>query len=263
MSLWHAAIYGFIQGLSEFLPISSSAHLTLLPYFTGWEDPGLAFDVALHWGTLFAVVIYFWKDVQRIAAGFLGSLQGKRDVINQLPWKIIAATIPGALMGLLFEKQAETIFRAPWITAITLSVMGLLLLIADKIGSKKMALNSLSFTQACVIGILQGFAIIPGVSRSGVTIMMGLLFGLEREAAVRFSFYLSMPIIFGAGLLKAKYLFHNMGDPVIMVAIGSSGFFGMAAIHILLTYIRTKTFTPFVIYRFALAAFVVAWMLTH
>src|SRR4051812_44907732 len=126
MPVWQAVIYGIVQGLAEFLPISSSAHLTLLPFFTGWEDPGLAFDVALHWGTLIAVLVYFWKDVLALIGGLIGSFSGQRAPLNLLPWKIAVATVPGAVIGFLFEKQAETIFRAPGLIATTLSVMGFL-----------------------------------------------------------------------------------------------------------------------------------------
>src|SRR5262245_48312767 len=132
MPISQAFIYGLIQGLTEFLPISSSAHLTLLPWIFKWDDPGLAFDVALHWGTLFGVVIYFWKDLLQLAVGFFESLSGKREFKNLLPRYLIAGTIPGAIIGFIFEKKAETIFRNPLLIAATLSGMGLLLFLADK-----------------------------------------------------------------------------------------------------------------------------------
>lgn len=254
MDIFHAVAYGFIQGMTEFLPVSSSAHLTLLPFFTGWQDPGLAFDVALHWGTLAAVFIYFRKDVLHLIQSFIGSLKGGRTPEHLLPWKIAIATVPGAALGFIFEKQAESLFRSPVLLACTLSVMGAALWAADRWGRKDTGIESLSFGKAVLIGIAQGIAIVPGVSRSGITIATGLLLGLDRESAVRFSFLLSMPITLGAGLLKSKYLIHNAGDPGILIGIVSSGLFGFAAIHILITYVRSRSFTPFVIYRFALAA---------
>jgi len=252
MSLSHAIAYGIIQGLTEFLPVSSSAHLTLLPFFTGWEDPGLAFDVALHWGTLLAVLVYFRKDVLNL-------------ILNDrtLGYKIALATVPGAVIGFLLEEHAETVFRSPALLAVTLSVMGIFLLIADKKGSHSVVLGELSWKKALLIGLSQGLAIVPGVSRSGVTIATGLLLGLEREAAVKFSFYLAIPITMGAGLLKSPYLISNIHDSSILVAIVSSALAGFAAIQILITYVRTKSFTPFVVYRLALAGCIVVWLLSR
>lgn len=258
MHFHQSLVYGLIQGLAEFLPISSSAHLVLVPFFTGWEDPGLAFDVALHWGTLIAAVIYFRNDLIAMTAGFFGSLRGEREIINRLPWHVIAATIPGALLGFVFEKKAETLFRSPALVAGTLSIMGLGLYIADRIGRKTDSLEELNLPKALLIGFSQGLAIVPGISRSGITITMALLLGLDRESSVRFSFFLSIPIIFGAGLLKCKYLIQNIGDPSIIVAILSSMIFGWIAIAVLIRYVKTKSFLPFVVYRFALAAVVVA-----
>ncbi len=260
MSIFQAVVYGFIQGVTEFLPISSSAHLILLPYFTGWNDPGLAFDVALHWGTLAAVFIYFRKDVVMLVRLFVESLKGARSPEHMLPWKIAAATVPAAALGFFLEKHAETVFRSPALLIFTLSLMGAALWAADRWGKKNAGMESISFTKAVLIGCAQGLALVPGVSRSGVTITSALLLGLDRESAVRFSFFLSMPITLGAGLLKSRYLVQNIGDPVILTAILSSMLFGMAAIHLLISYVRNKSFTPFVIYRLALAA-TIAFML--
>lgn len=263
MSFLHSLVYGALQGLTEFLPVSSSAHLVLLPFFTGWEDPGLAFDVALHWGTLFAAVLYFRKDVVTLMKDALRFVSGERTAQTELPWKIVVATIPGAIIGFLFEKQAESVFRSPALLAGTLSVMGLGLWLADRWGVKQFSVENLTWRQALIIGIAQGFAIVPGVSRSGVTITAGLALGLRREEAVRFSFWMLIPITFGAGLLKIKYLLGNSGDPGVRVALVSSFVFGVAAIHILLNYVRSRSFMPFVVYRFALAAVIVVWLITH
>lgn len=260
--MFQAIAYGVVQGLTEFLPISSSAHLILLPLFTGWPDPGLAFDVALHWGTLLAVVVYFRKDLVHIFTGFFGFAAGQREPNNRLAWYITIATVPGAALGFLFEKQAETMFRTPLLLACTLSIMGLLLFVADRIGSKTVTLDTINWKKALLIGLAQGVAIVPGVSRSGVTITTGLFLGLSREDAIRFSFFLAMPITFGAGLLKIGYLVHNAGDPLIWIALVTSALSGFSAVHILMTYIRTRSFTPFVVYRLAMAAFIAVWLFT-
>lgn len=261
MTLLQAIVYGVIQGLTEYLPVSSSAHLVLLPVFTGWKDPGLAFDVGLHWGTLVAVLAYFRKDVIKLVMGFAGYLGGHREYQNRLPAYLVLATVPGALLGLMFEKQAETIFRSPWILAFTLTGMGLLLLYSDRHGSKSLSLADLTWKTAIMIGLSQGLAIVPGVSRSGITITTALLVGFERADAVRFSFLLSMPIIFGAGLLKADYLLQSAGDPIIWIALCASAVSGFAAIKILIGYVRTRSFLPFVVYRILLAAVIVLWLI--
>jgi undecaprenyl-diphosphatase len=263
MPFLHSLIYGAIQGLTEFLPVSSSAHLVLLPYFTGWEDPGLAFDVALHWGTLFAAVLYFRNDVIALIADAFRFLGGQRTPQTALPFKIAVATIPGGIIGFLFEKQAETLFRSPALLACTLSAMGVGLWAADRWGSKSKGLDGLSWAQAFAIGVAQGLAIVPGVSRSGITITAALALGLRREEAVRFSFLMLMPITLGAGLLKSKYLISNIGDASVWVALVSSFLFGIAAIHILISYVRSKSFIPFVVYRLALAASIGAWLWLH
>jgi undecaprenyl-diphosphatase len=263
MPFLHALVYGAVQGLAEFLPVSSSAHLVLIPVFTGWEDPGLAFDVALHWGTLIAVLIYFRADVVMLVRDTFRFLSGVRTPQTLLPFKIIVATVPGAIIGLLFEKQAETLFRSPALLACALSLMGLGLWAADRIGRKQYGIDEISWPKAFLIGLSQGLAIVPGVSRSGITITTGLLLGLRRDEAVRFSFLMSMPIILGAGLLKSKYLFANSGEMSVWVAMIASFVFGIAAIKVLMTYIRTKSFMPFVIYRLALSAGIILWICTH
>jgi undecaprenyl-diphosphatase len=261
VTIFQAIVYGLIQGLTEFLPVSSSAHLTLLPTFTGWPDPGLSFDVALHWGTLIAALIYFRRDLIKMTVDALAYLSGARTPESEFPWKIVVATVPGAIIGFLFEKQADTLFRSPWLIAGTLSIMGLWFLVADRFGKKQISLDQISWRNAILIGLSQGLAIIPGVSRSGITITSALLLGLDRSAAVRFSFFLSIPIIFGAGLVKAKYLIGNAGDPALIAGMLVSALSGLMAIHLLITYVRTRSFMPFVVYRLALAGSVVACLL--
>lgn len=257
MSLLQAAILGLVQGLGEFLPISSSAHLVLVPWFFGWPDPGLAFDVALHMGTLIAVVLYFWRDWwQLIVKGFtdVRSSQGR------LFWYLAAASLPGAIAGLLLEKKAETVFRSPVLIAIMLMLMGILLYWADRRGTKNIEMNDVSFGTSLSIGVSQALAIIPGVSRSGITMTSGLMKGLTREGAAKFSFLLSTPIIFGAATVKLPHLVSDPSNITADVAIGMLVSFitGIVSIGFLLRYVQTKNFIPFVWYRWILGALVLA-----
>ena len=174
MSSLQAAILGLVQGLGEFLPISSSAHLVLIPWLFKWNDPGLSFDIALHVGTLIAVAIYFWKDWLRLVTkGFTDV----RSTEGRLFWYLVAATIPGAVAGFLLEKKAETIFREPMLIATMLILLGVILYWADKKSVKKIEMNRITFRTSLLIGLSQALAIIPGVSRSGITMTMGLLMG--------------------------------------------------------------------------------------
>ncbi|MFN0117173.1 MAG: undecaprenyl-diphosphatase UppP [Elusimicrobiota bacterium] len=262
MPIYQSIIYGIIQGLTEFLPISSSAHLILLPWFTGWKDPGLSFDVALHWGTITAALIYYRKDIYGLIFNFLGFFQGGRYSQNILPLKIVVATIPGAVLGFLFEKQAETIFRSPALIAFDLAVLGTLLFLSDRKGSKKWDLSQLTWNQVLLIGVMQGCAIIPGISRSGITITTALFIGLNRSSAVKFSFLLSIPITIGAGLLKVGILAHSFSDPAIPMGIVVSALSGYLAIHTLVKMVQNKSFLPFVVYRYILAGAVAIKLLS-
>ena len=203
MSTLQAVILGLVQGLGEFLPISSSAHLVLVPWLFKWNDPGLTFDIALHIGTLIAVAIYFWKDWLKLITKGLTDV---RSTEGRLFWYLVAATIPGAVVGFLLEKKAETIFREPILIATMLILLGVLLYWADRRGVKNIEMNRITFRTSLFIGLSQALAIIPGVSRSGITMTMGLLMGLTREGAARFSFLLAVPIIFGAALVKLPFL---------------------------------------------------------
>ncbi len=262
MELFQAFILGAVQGLGEFLPISSSAHLIITPYLFNWPDQGLAFDIALHWGTLIAVVAYFRKDIWNLARGFFHSVlpstrNFKENIYQKLSWLIIAATIPAAVIGKIFENQVETAFRNPILIAVTLAVVGFILLLADKYGHKLKSLNDTSWGNAILIGFAQAAAIVPGISRSGATITAGLAQGLTREAAAKFSFLMSVPIILGAGVLKIPDIaqIDNLG-PVI-VGFFSAMIFGFLAIKYMLRYIANKSFAIFAWYRFALAAVIV------
>ena len=256
MTLLQAAILGLVQGLGEFLPISSSAHLVLVPWLFGWTDPGLTFDVALHIGTLLAVVIYFWKDWWHlITKGFTDV----RSAEGRLFWYLVAASVPGAIGGFLLEKKAETVFRSPILIAMMLILMGVLLYWADRRSAKNIELKNITFETSILIGISQALAIIPGVSRSGITMTTGLLMGVTREGAARFSFLLSTPIIFGAAVVKLPHVISNSSMINVNFTIGIlvSCITGIASIGFLLRYIQTKDFLPFVWYRFVLGALVI------
>jgi undecaprenyl-diphosphatase len=267
MTFFEGLAYGIVQGLTEFLPVSSSAHLTLLPWFFGWEDPGLGFDVALHVGTLVAVLWYFWRDWWTLAQAALRGVRASDPLGNPeaaLFWKLVVASAPAAVIGVLFEHAAEEAFRAPALIATTLATLGAFLYWADRRRTDDTPAEAvISWADAIVIGTAQAAAIVPGVSRSGITIAVGRLRGAGREAAARFSFLLSTPIIAGAALVKVKAFSAAVHDPVGFVAVAASAISGFAAIVTLLRYVRTRDYLPFVLYRFALAALVVVVLLTR
>jgi undecaprenyl-diphosphatase len=251
-----AVILGLVQGLGEFLPISSSAHLVLVPWLFKWTDPGLTFDIALHVGTLIAVVIYFWRDwLQLFIKGFTDA-QGKE---GRLFWYLAISSVPAAAVGFLLEKKAETIFRSPLLIAIMLIFLGILLYWADRKSAKTIEMKNITLGTSLFIGLSQALAIIPGVSRSGITMTTGLMMGLTREGAARFSFLLSTPIIFGAAVLKLPHIISNPSVITMdfMVGILVSCITGIVSIAFLLRYVLTKDFLPFVWYRFILGVLVI------
>jgi undecaprenyl-diphosphatase len=251
---------GLVQGLGEFLPISSSAHLVLIPWLFNWDDPGLTFDIALHFGTLIAVAIYFWRDWLRlISQGFSDT----KSPDGRLFWYLVFATIPGALIGFLLEKKAETVFRNPVLIALMLIILGVVLYLADRKSAKNIDIENIRFKASLMIGLSQALAIIPGVSRSGITMTVGLFLGLTREGAARFSFLLSAPIIFGAAVLKLPYLISHPSliTSGFIVGMIVSCITGLAAISFLLRFIQRGTFLPFAWYRFILGAVVIGAVL--
>ncbi len=254
VSEFHAAVLGIIQGLTEFLPVSSSAHLTLTPWLFGWNDPGLAFDVALHMGSLVALLIYYRRDWLMIINGAISGDERGRRLFGLLP----AASVPGAILGFLFEKQAETVFRSPLLIAAALAVLGLALWIFDVAAPQWRDIDDLRLSDAILIGLAQAFALIPGVSRSGATITVGRVLGINRQDAANFSFLMSAPIIGGAGLLKAHELLRSGMTGELTAGFVASAVFSLAAIAILIAYVRTRTYKVFAWYRLALAALVVA-----
>jgi len=261
MELIQAFVLGLVQGLGEFLPISSSAHLVLTPWLFRWHDPGLGFDVALHWGTLAAVLVYFRFDVWNMVKGFVHSLfKSSRDfennVYQKLSWLIIIASIPGAFIGKLLEHQAESSLRNPLLIAITLAVFGMILLAADKLGPRLKNLTHIKWLDAFLVGCSQALAIIPGVSRSGATIAAGRILGFQRGDAARFSFLLSIPIILGAGLLKLPHFHDGVSTAQLLVGFITAAISGYLSIKYMLRYISQRSFAIFTWYRLALAAVV-------
>lgn len=257
MSIFQALVLGVIQGLAEFLPISSSAHLTLAPWLFGWPDPGLAFDVALHVGTLLAVLWYFRREwfslllaAKNIAVRRRATTDGERRVTF-----LVIATIPGAIAGLALEKQAEHAFRAPRVVAIALMVTGILLWVADRLARQNRRLGDMRWTDALLIGLAQMFAIIPGVSRSGSTITLGRVLRLDREAAAIFSFLMSMPIIAAAAALKLPLVLREGGVTLpLLVGVAASALSGWLAITVLLRFVTRRSYGVFAAYRLVLGA---------
>jgi undecaprenyl-diphosphatase len=260
VSALRAVVLGILQGLGEFLPISSSGHLIVVPWLMGWPDSGLAFDVALHLGTLAAVGFAFWRDwVRLIGAGLRGLAAGRpfADPDARLLWYLGLATVPGAVAGKLLDEWAETAFRSPGLVALMMALMGLVLWAADRRASRSDG-EVVSLRDTVLIGLAQALAIVPGTSRSGATISMALFLGHRREAAARFSFLLALPITAGAALVKVPALFHSAADTGVVVAgMLAAAVSGFAAIRLLLAYVRVRDYRPFVHYRFAFA--LVVW----
>ncbi|MDK2894330.1 MAG: undecaprenyl-diphosphatase [Moorella sp. (in: firmicutes)] len=255
MNYIQAIVLGLVQGLGEFLPISSSAHLVLLPWFFRWPDPGLTFDVALHLGTLIAVVAYFWRDlIELVVCG----LFQPRSLDGRLFWYLVVASIPGAIFGYLLEDQAATVFRSPQLIALTLTLMGIGLWWADRVGRKTRQMDDITLADSIIVGISQALAIIPGVSRSGITMSAGLLTGMQRETAARFSFLMSVPIIAGAALLQLKELTLAAINLPFILGVLTAAVVGFLAIKFLLQYLRHGSYLLFTWYRICLAALVVA-----
>ncbi len=262
MTLWQALVLGIVQGLAEFLPISSSAHLILVPWALHWPDPGLSFDVALHLGTLVAVLWYFrteWVRLGRAAVALVahrgrpGTVEERRVVL------LILATIPGAIAGKLLERPAEEAFRAPALIAATLIVMGLVLWLVDRAASERRLLASLTSRDALVMGAAQILALVPGVSRSGSTITAGRALRFDRDSAAVFSFLMSMPIIAGAAVLKVPHLLREGGPMMpLVVGIAASAVSGWLAIAVVLRYVKSHSYGAFALYRIVLGAGVLA-----
>jgi undecaprenyl-diphosphatase len=265
---FQALILGIVQGLTEFLPISSSAHLILFPWFFGWTDTlvdTLSFDVALHAGTLVAILWYFRKDWIGLAKGFFRILS-KRSAEDAEEWLIlyiILATIPAALAGLFLEKVVEETFRNPLLISLPLIIVSFLMIYAERRPCSSLPLTKMTLKNSFTIGVAQAIALLPGVSRSGITITTGLLRGYEREAATRFSFLLSTPAIAGAVILHLRHLFFGTGlqdGHIFAIGFFSSAVSGYLAIAFLMQYLRKHTLNVFAGYRLMLAGFIILWI---
>lgn len=265
LSPLQALVLAAVQGVTEFLPVSSSGHLILVPYFLKWPDQGLAFDIATHVGTLLAILAYFRRDVRDLVVGFVtGQPRSSDGDYNprHLAWMIVLATIPAGIAGLLFKDWVETQARSALLVAGTTIVYGLLLGLADRVGRHVKGIGEIGWQTALVLGMAQALAIVPGTSRSGITITAALLLGLMRPAAARFSFLMGIPVFALAGAKQAFDLFET-GLPtaeLVPMAIGlvGSAVIGYAAIAWLLNWLRSRSLMVFVIYRLLLGAAILA-----
>lgn len=259
MDTFRAVILGIIQGIAEFLPISSSAHLILFPYLFGWEESSMAFDIALHFGTMLAVLVIFFKDWWDLFIGAIKDFKTKKKSSNgKMFWNLVVATIPAAVIGLLLDDVIENVVRGKlWLIALALAVMGMLIYIGDKWAEhhykKETKFEDISMKQALIVGISQAFAIIPGFSRSGTTILAGRVQGISKEAITKFTFLMSVPVICGATILKVGDL--DLTKEVI-IGILSSFAMGIISIKFLLNYIKKNDFSIFAFYRVILAIIV-------
>ena len=256
MNPLHAAVLGAVQGLTEILPISSSAHLILIPRFLHWPESGLTFDVALHLGTFIALALYFWRDIIELCFSFCKGVTGKglHTPADRLPFYIITATIPAAIAGKTLEEPIEQIFRSsPLLIAGFLIGFAIILALADTLGAKRWKMDRVTLKFALIIGLAQCLALVPGVSRSGITITAALLIGFNREAAARFSFLLSLPVVAGAAVLKLGHLARHglpAGEAAPMViGIATSAIFGYLSVAFLLRLVQRASLYPFVWYR--------------
>lgn len=286
ITLLQAIILGIIQGATEFIPISSSAHLILVPWLFGWEDPALtslSFDISLHMGTLVAVLIYFAKDWVTVTRDGIASIR-ERSIGNhpgrRLAWAILVGTVPGATIGALVEPTIENLFHHPnepiqtWAIiaiAIFLALLGALLWLADRFAQHRISLEDLTLKQALLIGLAQALALFPGVSRSGATMTTGLALGLKRETAARFSFLMSGPVIAGVGIKSLIDVVQDLQAGKIvqadlllfLVGFLAAGITGYLCIRFLLRYLQSNSAAVFAYYRFALAIVVIVVALTR
>ena len=270
--LVQALVLGVVQGLTEFLPISSSGHLVLVPAMLGWRDPflsSLAFAVMLHIGTLLALLVYFRADWLRLVPAGLALLRDRstrNDPDRRLALLLAVTVVPAAIVGVLLNDLIEREVRAPGLVAVMLVIGAAILWLADRWGSRDRGVADLTVGSAIGIGIAQAAALVPGISRSGISIAAGMFAGLDRAAAARFSFLMAAPVIAGAGLFEARRLVTGevtlgAAPGPLMVGVLAAFLSGLAAIHFLLLYLRTNSVAPFVAYRIALAVVVAFWLL--
>ena len=267
-----ALVMGIVQGLTEFLPVSSSGHLILVPWFFGWKDPfidSLAFSVMLHMGTLLALLVYFWRDWLKLVPAGLASIRDRSlagDPDRRMAWLIVVATIPAVLVAPLLSDTIESSVREPGKVALMLCVGAAILWLAERWGSKLREIGSLTFGGALGIGVAQVLALVPGISRSGVSISAGLFLGLNREAAARFSFLMATPVVAGAGAFEALKLIRGTDVKpdlhLIIIGFAAAAISGLLAIRFMLEFLRRQSVNVFVVYRVLLAAAVFVVLLS-
>jgi len=261
VDLFKAVFLGVLQGLTEFLPISSSAHLAIFPKLFGWNDPGAAFTAVIQIGTELAVLIYFRKDIWSIGSGWVSGVFSKAARTThewRMGWFVIIGSLPIVALGLALQSLIDREFRNLWVIGTTLVVLGVVLGIAERVGRKNTPIENLTLSHAILFGLAQAGALVPGVSRSGATISMGLFLGYERAAATRYAFLLAIPAVVGAGVFKLKDIggANEYGAVPTVVATIVSFTVGLAVIHWLLEYVSKKSYMPFVFYRIALGSLV-------
>jgi undecaprenyl-diphosphatase len=264
VSVVEAIVLGIVQGLTEFLPISSTGHLRIVPAFLGWDDPGAAFTAVTQLGTMLAVLLYFREDLLRITLAWLRSLRdrpARRELDARLGWYIVLGTIPIGIFGVLFKDQIETGARDLYLIGVALIVLGLILLLAEKVGTRERSIEQIRTKDGLAIGFAQALALIPGVSRSGATITAGLFMGLDRPAAARYSFLLSVPAVVLSGLLELGTILsedegNDAGLGALAIATLMAFVSGYAAIAWLLSFLSNHSTAIFVVYRVALGALV-------
>ena len=270
--LIQAVVLGIVQGLTEFLPVSSSAHQIVIPALLGWDDPfidSLSFSVMLHVATLVALLLYFQADWRRLIPAGLATIRDRSfndDPDRRLAWLLVVATIPALIAGLLFNDAIETVFREPQLVAVTLVIGAVILWLADRLGSHARSIDGVTFPVALSIGVAQAAALVPGISRAGISISAGLFAGLDRTAAARFAFLMATPITAGAGIWELRKIVTGEADVVLPLVPLLAGMLaaliaGIAAIEVTLRFLRSHGVGVFVAYRIALAALVVvAWV---
>lgn len=265
MDLFQALILGIVQGLTEYIPVSSSGHLVLVPWLLGWPDAPFTFEVLIQWGTLVGVFIYFWRDILEIVQGVIQGLIRRQPLATfeaKLGWLVVIATIPAVVFGVLFKDFFESFFSAPIFVGIFIGVTSIILVIAEYFGSRQRQLESVGWLDAIIVGLWQVAAMVPGVSRSGATITGGMLRGFTRPAAARFSFLMSIPALGGAGVVALKDLIEagNLSAqlPALSVGFIAAAISGYLCIRWLLGYLQGHSLYAFAAYRVALSLLVIA-----
>jgi undecaprenyl-diphosphatase len=266
MPLLQVVVLALIQGITEFLPVSSTAHLALAPWLLGWTDPGLTFDIALHVGTLLAVLAYFFRAWLQIIAHGFGVRFGDDEMLRQNPrllWLLVIGTVPAGVIGFLFEKQAESTLRSPFVIGAMMIVIGGVMWASERVGTRQKNLGAVTFVDSLVIGTGQALAVVPGVSRSGITITAGLFRNLDRVAAARFSFLLATPVIAGAAAKKFFDMMKHGGIPAEMhmpfaLGITVSALSGFVVIAFFLQYLQRRSLYFFIYYRIVFGIIVIA-----